>query len=554
MGLFDRFRSGRDAARRENLTASSGLDVRGRSIRSASSSLDIAIRPQEDQHTYLREAGLYFDVSDDDDLAELRSRIRSYAIYNDTLSIVVNLCSLLITKSPTIQCDDGQNAEKLTAFFEGQGYESFLQRFVREYLISGEATSFASWSDEAHAFSREQILNPDQIVIKPSIFENEDKIYIGVPEKVKAVFEDPDNPEYQTATTSLRDLYRASTSNLGLDVDSDKIIRVENKMSDWDMRGTPFFTPALAALAQSESLDAALFEQLSTLITPTIIGTVGLKAGELGPSTPAWVPTQGELDAIKDTYRQMIMGRFRLGLFTIGVHFENAFAGSQIPSLDADYQRVEQRILRCVGAGRSLIDGTASGPFGNTATANRDIFAQFLESIQTQIIEAFQKRIDLAVRRLNIYAYRTNDAGVRTKLLDSMGNPIYEDAHLAFQTDGLKNANEKLQSLLQLRKQGIPVSRDTMIQVSESGLSFEDEMKKTKKEAELMDALGIDDRGNLKSRGGSFNGAQPQTGRSVAPGGPGRAPLNGPQSPQRSGPGQSTQSQPSGRPVPPARR
>lgn len=536
MGLLDRLRGGRSASR-ENLTASSGLDINNRSIRNASSSLDIAIRPQEDQHTYLRESGLFFDVSDEDELAELRRRIRSYAIYNDTLSIVVNLCSLLITKKPSIVCDDGRNAEKLTAFFEGQGYASFLQRFVREYLISGEATSFATWSDEAHAFSREQILNPDQIVIKPSIFENEDKIYIGVPEKVKAVFEDPDNPEYQEATTSLRDLYRASTNNLGLDVDSDKIIRVENKMSDWDMRGTPFFTPALAALAQSESLDAALFEQLSTLITPTIIGTVGLKAGELGPQSPAWIPTQAELDSIKDTYRQMIMGRFRLGLFTIGVHWENAFAGSQIPSLDADYQRVEQRILRCVGAGRSLIDGTASGPFGNTASVNRDIFSQFLESIQTQIIEAFQKRIDLAVRRLNIYAYRTNDAGVRTKLLDSMGNPLYEDAHLAFQSDGLKNANERLQALLQLRKNGIPISRDTMIKASETGVSFEDEMKGVKSESELMNALGIDDKGNLKSR---ETPSRPSAGSPVAPGGPGRAtPANGGPSPLRpSAPGQ----------------
>lgn len=455
-------------------------------------STDIAIRPHEDDNYYLKTTGNYFDINNDDDLSKLREKIRGYSVYNDTLSIAANLTAMFAAKDPVIQCEDQQNQEILQNFFNDQQFDVFLQDFTKEYIISGEATSIADWSDEYGCFQREQVLNPDGVRIEPSLYEDEDRIIIDVPDAMAAVIEDDENPEHDEFIANHKDIYDAYESGKGLNVDSDKVIRVVNKAHPWDYRGYPFFTPALSALAQEESLDAALYEQLSTLITPTIIGTVGLKAGELGPGSGPVIPTEAELDQIKESYRTMMMARFRLGVFSMAVHFENAFGNINIPDLSKDYDRCEKKILRCVSAGQGLLDGSSSGPFASNAI-NRDVYSSFLMSIRKSIVNAFQKRIDMAIKKLDIYMYRTDTDGKRKKVVTDDGKPVFERASLAFDNDIMKDSNTLLNTALQLRNSNVPMSNQTLADLSGLGINVIDELRKVKGESETEDKLDIGD-------------------------------------------------------------
>lgn len=459
--------------------------------RKTASSLDIAIRPNESEFTYLNETGNFYDIDNDQELSELREKIRRYSIYNSTLSTVVNLTSMFVAAKPTIVCEDSENQAKLNAIFEAHNYEQFLQDFAKEYLISGEATSFAYWSDDQNAFSDEMILNPDQISVQQSVFKNADSLVIGLPEKIQAVFDDNDNPEHEDAMEDLSDLYQAYKSDKGFLVDDERVIRIVNKARPWDVRGVPPFASALSALVQEESLDAALYEQLSTLITPTIIGTVGLKAGELGPNMPAWIPTQAELDKIKDAYRNMLMAKFRLGLFNIGVDFKNAFAGSQVPSLDRDYARCEQKILRSVAAGKGLLDGSSGGPFASNAI-NRDVYSSVIQSIRDKISQAFQSRIDLAIKKMNIFAYRADNEDGERKKVTVDGQPVYETAFLDFDHGVMKSSDDALKLLLQLADAGVPISKQTLSDVSKSGIQVFEEIDKLNQEDNAVKKKGLD--------------------------------------------------------------
>lgn len=472
----------------------------------ASNNSAIAIRPSEADQYYLKESGNYFDLDDAQQLSELRNKLRNYAMYDDTLSIVINLCSMFVTSGARIQCDDSQNQERLQAFFEAQGFQQFLEDFVHEFFVSGEVTSFAYWSDNAKCFTEEQILDPDTVVVQPSIFTDDDHIVIGVPDNVREVLEDDTNPESYEARQELKVLYQATTSGKGLNVDSDKIIRMVNKARPWDLYGVPFFTPALSALAQKESLDAALYEQLQTLIVPTIIGEVGLRAGELGQGSQAWFPSQSELNEIRDTYRDLLMAKLRVGVFPIGVKWSNAFQGANIPSLDNDYRRCQTSILRCVAAGQGLLDGSAGGPFASNAI-NRDVFSSFLQSIRTKVSAAFQKRIDTAIQKLNIIAYTVptdgEDAGKRVPVLDRQGNPVLEEAKLAFDDGVMRDANAILQTMLQLRNADVPISKDSLANASGLGLNVMEEVRKLNEERKAIDALNMEDIVDLSNNGDS---------------------------------------------------
>lgn len=474
---------------------------------SVTASTDIAIRPQDEEFTYLKETGAFFDIRSREEVQQLREKLRRYSVYDSTMSTIVNLTSMFVTSGAKIVCEDQENEDKLNAFFKNLNFEDFLHDFIKEYLISGEATSFASWNDEEKTFTSEQVLNPDQIEIKPSLFKNNDHIIINVPDKVKEVFDDQYNPEHDEAVKELNDVWQASQSGIGLNVDSDKIMRIVNRAAPWDDYGVPMFAPALSALVQKESLDAALYEQLTTLITPTIIGTVGLKAGELGQNVGPWIPTQGELDQIKNTYKTMMMAKFRLGLFSIGVDFKNAFAGASIPDLNADYQRCDQQILRCVAAGRGLLDGSSGGPFASNAI-NRDVYSTVIQSLRTKLAGAFQKRIDYAIKKLNILAYRSNSEGRREKVVTSDGRFVYETAFLDFDHGIMRNANDALQVALQLANADVPISKQTLADMVESGLQIPEELRKLKQEDDVAKKIGLEKDVILSAKGGDDAGKE----------------------------------------------
>lgn len=457
----------------------------------ASVDTDVVIRPHEDEQTYLKEAGSYFDISSREELNGMRRKIRRYSVYNDTLSVCIMLTAMFVTSGAKIVCEDAQNEAKLNALFKRNQMQDFLYEFVKEYLISGEATSFATWDDEAKCFTDEQILNPEQIEIKPSLFKNEDQIVIGIPEQMQSVFNDQYNEEHDEAIHEFKDIYDTMNSGRGLRVDDSKILRMVNRAAPWDLYGVPVFAPAIPALVQEESLDAALYEQLSTLITPTIIGTVGLKAGELGPDVGPWVPTQGELDQIKESYRTMMMARFRLGLFTIGVHFENAFSSSQVPSLDRDYARCDQKILRCIAAGKGLLDGSSGGPFASNAI-NRDVYGSVIKFIRDKVKACFQKRIDTAIREMTILAYRSDENGRRTRVEAENGELVYETAFLDFDNGVMKNANDALETALKLANAEVPISKQTLADIAESGIQVNEEIRRLKNENDTAQSIGLE--------------------------------------------------------------
>ena len=509
MALFGR---GRDREDRRRLGSSS--IGRNNSVRTAST--NIVVRPRDEEQTFLKESGNWLDVDNAEDRRELRDKIRRYSMYNDAMNVVITLTSMFASSGPKIVCEDAQNEAVLNEYFESHGMAEFLYEFIREYLISGEATSFASWDEDGMCLTDEQILDPDQIEVTPSLWKDDDHIVIAPPDAVAEVFMDESNPDHYEAVSEMPELYEAISAGKPLRVDDEKIIRIVNRAKPWDRYGTPMFTPALSALVQEEALDAALYEQLYTLITPTIIGTVGLKAGELGPNSSPWVPTQDQLDQIAETYRNMMMARFRLGLFTIGVDFKNAFANAQIPDLSKDYARCEQKILRCVAAGKGLLDGSSGGPWASGAL-NRDVYASVIQFIRDKVSHAFQKRIDTVIHRLGIVAYRPNDDGERVRVLTEDGKPVYETAFLDFDHGVMRNANDQMDVLIKLADKGVPISWQTLADSAESGIQVAEEIRSLKDEQDLQKKVGmetdpiIEARERLSGDGDEEDDAEPRS-------------------------------------------
>ena len=469
----------------------------------------LMLTPPTQLGSYLRQTGTFADLAENPNLNKLRAVLRKFSTLNPTFSIVLRLTSLLASKHPRIVCQDSVNQKILNSVFEKSHYEQFLSQFLSEYLLCGEATSYAYWNREQQCFDEEVILPPSTIVIESDGRPNHEKIIAHEPSprstgnqsvnftpravNLDGFFEREDIPPFD-----------------GRQIPQKALIRAVHKQQPWDLEGYPFFAPALTALVQKENLDAALFGQLNELATPLVWAEVGLKAGELGPGEPAWIPTQAELDEITQQINTLMMAEERIGAFRVGITFKNAFAGFELADLSKNYERTKDAILTVVGAGRGLIEGSVGGPYASQAV-NRDVYNSFITSLRGAVITAFQKRIDEAIRKLDLRAYRVDDGerkvtyhaydGGLTFDIDDAVSPIpaEETATLAFDEDVLRNANAELNTLQTLIYDDVPVSKQTLANAADLGIDIREELRQIKKEQEMVESTGTQDNVELRN-------------------------------------------------------
>lgn len=440
--------------------------------------MNLIMTPPVEAGTYLKQSGQYEKLVDQGDRGELRRTLRQYANVNETFCIVLRQTSMFAAKNPKIICKDSQNQAALNACFEASQWQTFFQDFFKEYLISGEATSWARWDKKKGCFSPEVIVNPDNVRVDPD-------------GRVTA-FESSGAVDEELNGSLIGDGWTSLMGAAGEELPSDELIRIVHKNAPWDRRGYPYFAPALTALVQKESLDAALYGQLNQLANPLIMASVGLRAGDLGPNSKAWIPTQGQLNSVNDTLQKLLMAKLRIGVFKIGVELKNVFSGVQIANLSPDYDRCEGAILRVVGAGKGLIDGSGGAPFASSAV-NRDVYTSFIESLRAVVIEAFQTRIDEAIEKLGLHACTLDKKGNRKETDEP------ESAHLVFDNEVMKDSNARLQALETLVRNNVPISKQTLADAADMGINIADQLHEIRGEEEMVAATQTEDDVDLQN-------------------------------------------------------
>ena len=444
--------------------------------------LGVLINPPVKPGTYLWQNGkgdIYNDIP------RLREELRKFARANDTLSAVIRLTSMFAAKGPEVKCEDPQNQEILQQVFKPSDMESFFTAFFKEFLISGAAASVASWDKETRGFSEEQIIEGGNFKVTEGSNFGDVAVELFRPSSSNADFDYP-NVDVQGAPNTLN-------KGRGETVPDEEVVWCINKDRPSDVDGYPFFAPALAALYQKESLDGALNTELNQLAKPLILATVaGIGDDVASPETIAH---------IQELLVQVQMADLRELVLPAQVDVKNAFAGIQVQDLGQYYEWAAQAILRVTGMSRTLLDGSQSGPYAS-ASINRDVYSSFISSLRNAIVKSYQKRIDQAVKELDLRMMRTDDEGERKVMfVDEYGNltfdpsgvPAYEEATLTFDNDILKDPNQELNTLTALIHMDVPVSKQTLITASGLNIDLASQMKQIGEEDKLKEKLSLSD-------------------------------------------------------------
>lgn len=445
-------------------------------------SMGVLINPPVKPGTYLWQNGKG-DIFND--IPRLREELRKFARANDTLSAVIRLTSMFASKGPEVKCEDPQNQEILQQIFKPSDMEAFFAAFFKEFLISGAAASVAKWDRDTRSFTEEQIIEGSDFKVRQGDDFGDVTVELFRPSRQGADF-NYSNVDVQGAPNTLNQLH-------GEAVPEDEVVWCIHKDRPSDTDGYPFFAPALSALYQKESLDGALNEELNQLAKPLIIYSVsGIGDDVASPET---------LSHIQELATQAHMADLRELILPAQVDVKNAFAGIQVQDLSKYYEWATQAILRVPGMSRTLLDGSQSGPYAS-ASINRDVYSSFIGSLRNVIVKAYQKRIDTAVKALDLRMMRTNEEGERRVMfVDEFGNltfdptdtPAYEEATLSFDNDILKDPNQELNTLNTLIHMDVPVSKQTIVTSSGLNIDLPSQMRQIAEEDKLKAQLDISD-------------------------------------------------------------
>ena len=427
------------AVNNRSLTASMNrsrmANYRGRQFTAfQGSNMQIALPKVRQPLGTMADKGIPFNVEDDEELKSIRRWSRLFYATHDLVPLLIDIYS----KFPVVGLEFDSKDPLIKKFYEEMflgelNYMEFLpDQLGREYFTVGEVTSLAHFNESLGVWSSEEILNPDMLKVSRSMFVQRDRVQLLVKELVENLRQGPENgsamsdtgetpserlqrnKEYQDLVRYYPEIIQAASQNDGLDISDALVSRIVNRSTPWAKRGTPHLLRSFRTLMTEESLNAAQDAVADRLYSPLVLATLGIP--DMGDGEP-WIPDQSELDDTRDDLQAALAADFRLMVHNFGLKVENVFGRESVPNLDADFERVQTKLLQAWGIGEALISGGTGGAYASSAL-NREFVTQIMTGFQNSLKRHIIKRAEVIAEAQGHYDYDLK-GGVRV--------PIYRE-------------------------------------------------------------------------------------------------------------------------------
>jgi hypothetical protein len=247
-------------------------------------------------------------------------------------------------------------------FFDMLNWDTFLIDFGREFWTVGEVNGLANFNESLGVWDAEEIINPDDLQVRFSPFERDWRYKLKVPQYLKDLQNEQDTRwEYDLLREEYPEIIQAIQKDEGLEVSNVLLKRVVNKMTPWDVYGTPHMLRTFEQLMMEQSLNAAQDAVADRLYAPLILAKLGVEDID-GSGTP-WIPDAGERDSLRNDLNMALAADFRLLVHHFGLDIENVFGREAMPRLGEDYDRIERKLLQAWGIGEALVSGGTGAPY-----------------------------------------------------------------------------------------------------------------------------------------------------------------------------------------------
>jgi len=352
-------------------------------------------------------------------------------------------------------------------FMDMLNYDTFLIDVGREFWTVGEVNTLANFNESLGVWDAEEILNPDDLQVRFSPFERDWRYKLKVPQYLKDLQNNVDTQwEYNLLREEYPEIITAIQKDEGLDVSNVLLKRIVNKMTPWDLYGTPHMLRTFEQLMMEQSLNAAQDAVADRLYAPLILAKLGVEDID-GSGTP-WIPDAGEREALRSDLNMALAADFRLLVHHFGLDIENVFGREAMPKLGEDYDRIERKLLQAWGIGEALVSGGTGSPYASSAL-NQEFVTQLMSSWQKWVKKHYIERAKIVAEAQEHFDYESA-GGVRVPIMEEVLE-VGEDGEeyirkrpkllipdIKFATINLRDENVERQFLQTLKMAGVPIS------------------------------------------------------------------------------------------------
>jgi hypothetical protein len=413
-------------------------------------------------------SGLPWNVQDEGHRHKLHKWLRLYYATHYLVPILVDIFTRFPLVGMELESKDPYIKDFYEdLFFDQLDYGEFLVSLGREFWVVGEAFPLGSFDEDLGVWEREELINPEDVVIENFPMLGSQQLKISPPDYLKrlAQLKQPAK-EYRLLEMNYPDLIPYLLRGEHIPISPVLLRQIGNKLNDWDDHGTPILLRGLRTLLHEEKLLASQDAIAERLYSPLILAKLGIQ--DMGDGMPPFIPGPEELDSVRDDFDIALSSDFRLMVHHFGLEVTSVFGREQMPRLGDDFDRIEKRLMQVFGVNPSLLSAGSGGqPYASSAL-QAEFLNQILKTFQNTLIKHFKERAavvaeaqghhDFEVRgdtRIPIYETIVEWDMDGNKTLREVPKLLIPD--MKFQTLDLRDEATERQFLQSLRQLGVPI-------------------------------------------------------------------------------------------------
>jgi hypothetical protein len=446
-----------------------------------SSDIAVAIPRFYDPLEYWDLSGLPWNMADEGHRHKLHKWLRLYYATHYLIPILVDI----FTRFPLAGMHLYSKDKKITEFYEDVfldrlDYEEFLVQLGREYWTVGEAWPMGSFHESLGVWEREELMNPEDIVIERYPLLGTQEFKVVPPEYLKRlVTTKSPAKEYQQLRINFPELIPYLLRGEPFPVSDVLLKQVAFKTTSWDDHGTPILLRSLRTLLHEEKLLASQDAIAERLYSPLILAKLGVN--DMGDGHGPWIPGPDQLESFRDDMDIALSSDFRLMVYHYALEVENVFGREQVPDLWNDFDRIERRLMQSFGINPGLLSaGSNAQPYASSAL-QAEFMNQILRTFQKYLKAHFRERAMVVAEAQGHYDYEKR-GDTRIPIMEEVvevdeetGEIHIEERHallipeLEMQVLDMRDEATERQFLMGLRQMGVPISDENLM----VGVSFE---------------------------------------------------------------------------------
>jgi hypothetical protein len=419
-------------------------------------------------------SGLPWNVADEGHRHKLHKWLRLYYATHYLVPILVDIFTRFPLVGMELECkDQGLVDFYEDLFFDQLDYGEFLVSLGREFWVVGEAFPLGSFDEDLGVWEREELINPEDVVIENFPMLGTQQLKIVPPDYLKklAQMKQPAK-EYRLLEMQFPDILPYLLKGEHIPISPVLLRQIGNKLNDWDDHGTPILLRGLRTLLHEEKLMASQDAIAERLYSPMILAKLGIM--DMGDGMPPFIPGPEELESVRDQFDVALSSDFRLLVHHFGLEVSSVFGREQMPRLGDDFDRIEKRLMQVFGVNPSLLSAGSNGqPYASSAL-QAEFLNQILKTFQNTLIKHYRERAMVVAEAQGHYDYVTK-GNTRVPIYETIveydmeGNKTLREVpkllvpDMKFQTLDLRDEATERQFLQSLRQMGVPIPDDDLM-------------------------------------------------------------------------------------------